>query len=353
MRDTYTRNLWVKSLCFFYVFSLMLLWTNVTPVSAKAPTTPKILFASSRDGNRDVYIMNPDNSEQVNLTQHPADDQAAIWSPTGEQILFISDRGHDVFGTWDLYLMDPDGKNVRRVFKKETFRNDPTWSPEGKQIAYKHSDWDAGESHIYIATLGGQAEERIVEGFDPAWSPDGTELAYAAYLADATRVTLIDIRTRKQERLLPRKATSLQNNPSWSTTGDKLVFSWNKNPLPPGHRPGRDRFPPEWKKKETIYIVNRDGTGLQQLVDEAGHKAVDPALSPNGAEVLYTQEINGYFQVFKVNVNSRIRTQLTHIVDFFLVQANAGGDWFDPAYVLPVSPQPQLLTTTWGEVKKK
>lgn len=335
----------------YCVLSFMLLCANVYSLLGKAPTTPKILFTSSRDGNREVYIMNPDGSGQVNLTQHPADDQQAVWSPTGEQILFASNREHKVFGSWDLYLMDPDGKNVRRVLKKETFRNNSTWSPDGKQIAYTNSDWDAGESHIYIATLGKQEEERIVEGFDSAWSPDGRELAYVSYILDARRVTLIDIQTPKQERLLPRKATAWQNSPSWSTTGDKLVFSWNKNPLPPNHRPGQDRFPLEWKKNESIYIVNRDGTGLQQLVDEAGHKAVNPVLSPNGDEVLYTQEINGYFQVFKVNMNSGIVTQLTHIVDLLLIQANAGGDWFDPAYALPVSPQPHLLTTTWAEVK--
>ena len=332
----------------FCLLSLMLC-VNVCPVFAKAPTTPKILFASARDGNQDVYIMNPDGSEQVNLTQHPADDQGAVWSPNGEQILFVSDRG----GVRDLYLMDPDGTNVRRIFKKESYKFSPRWSPDGKQIAYRHTDWNAGTSHIYIATLGNQEEKRIVEGISPAWSPDGTEIAYVAYIADAHRIMIIDIHTRKQKRLLPRKAMSWQNYPSWSTTGDKLVFSWNKNPLPPDHRPGIDRFPAEWVKKETIYIVSRDGTDLQQLVNEAGPEAVDPALSPNGDEVLYTQEINGYFQVFKVNVNSGILTQLTHIVSLSLLQANAGGDWFDPAYALPVSPQPQLLSTVWGEVKKR
>ena len=50
-------------------------------------------------------------------------------------------------------------------------------------------------------------------------------------------------------------------------------------------------------------------------------------------------------------MNSGIVTQLTHIVDLLLIQSNAGGDWFDPAYALPVSPQPYLLTTTWAEVK--
>jgi len=28
-------------------------------------------------------------------------------------------------------------------------------------------------------------------------------------------------------------------------------------------------------------------------------------------------------------------------------------DWFDPAYALPVSPQPHLLTTQWAEVKRE
>ena len=351
MRGAYTRNLWGKPFWILHIFSLMLLLTNVTAVFAKAPTTAKILFTSARDGNRDIYIMNPDGSEQVNLTQHPADDQSAIWSPTGEQILFSSNRGHKVWGSWDLYLMDPDGKNVRRVFKKETFRKDATWSPDGKQIAYNNISWDAGESHIYVATLGEQEEERIVEGFDPVWSPNGTELAYVTYILDARRVALIDIRTKKTERLLPRKATSWQNGPSWSATRNKLVFSWNQNPLPPNHRPGIDRFPPAWRDKETIYIVNRDGTDLRQLVDEAGPYAQYPALSPNGEEVLYTQEINGYFQVFKVNVNNRIVTQLTHIIGASLLQANAGGAWFDPAYALPVAPQPHLFTTTWGKMK--
>ena len=38
-------------------------------------------------------MMNPDGSEQVNLTQHPARDTHGEWSPTGEQILFTSTRG--------------------------------------------------------------------------------------------------------------------------------------------------------------------------------------------------------------------------------------------------------------------
>ena len=329
----------------FVISNLLVLHVSVSPLFAKAPTTPKILFTSARDGSYDIYIMNPDGSEQVNLTQHRAADLDAVWSPSGDQILFASDRD----GIRDLYLMNPDSGKVQRVFKKDAYRDTPTWSPDAKQIAYTYADGIGAASFIYIATLGEQKEELLVKGFFPAWSPDGTEIAYVTYapIGHARRVTLIDIRTRKQKRVLPKEAMDWQNHPSWSKTGDKLIFSWNKHPLPPDFNPLIDRFPLAWRNKETIYMVNRDGTDLQQLVDEAGPYAQYSKLSPNGEQVLYTQTANDSEQIFKLDVNRGVQTQLTHI------SRNFGGDWFDPAYALSVSPQPQLLTTTWGAVKRK
>lgn len=329
-----------KKFFIFSVFSLTVLCGNLSPLFAKAPTTPKILFTSTRDGNYEVYIMNPDGSKQVNLTQHRADDLQAVWSPTGEQILFVSDRD----GIRDLYLMDPDGSNVRRVFKKFVYRYYPTWAPDGKQIAHMHKAHDLRASIIYTATLGKQKEESFVNALYPAWSPDGTEIACSVGgPGQEARLVLINIRTGEWEHLLPLKERGGQSFPSWSAAGDKLAFSWNNNPLPP--LAAGEHVPDAWLDKLTIYIVNRDGTGLRQIVDEAGLRAMVPTLSPNGEEVLYTQEINGNLQIFKVDVDTGVQTQLTHI------KRNFGGDWFDPAYTLPVSPQPHALTTTWGAVK--
>lgn len=329
----------------FCILSIMLLCANTFPVFAKAPTTAKILFTSARDGNYEVYSMNPDGSEQINLTQHRAQDLDAVWSPTGERILFISDRG----GRRDLYLMDPDGSNIRRVFKFKTkeIRRNPTWSPDGKQIAYDQGNFDTRIFHIYIATLGGREAEQLVRGTDPAWSPDGTEIVCNL----RSRLTFINVHTREQEQLLPRKAMFWQNEPSWSAAGDKLVFVWNKDPFPPDHKIGIEPVPEVWLNKRTVYIINRDGTGLKQVVDEADPRAQHPELSPNGDEVLYTKVVKQRHQIFKLDINSDVQTQLTHVgMPRF---GNFGGDWFDPAYGLPVEPQSHLLTTTWGEMKRK
>ena len=74
-------------------------------ISAQAPKTAKIAFASNRDGNWEIYLMNPDGSQQERLTQNSARDLSPVWSPNGEQILFVSDRD----GGHDLYVMDADG----------------------------------------------------------------------------------------------------------------------------------------------------------------------------------------------------------------------------------------------------
>ncbi|MXZ81539.1 MAG: hypothetical protein F4Z15_09355 [Gammaproteobacteria bacterium] len=341
-------------LLIFGILIVLMLNVSTFPLFAKAPATPKILFSSSRDGNWEVYMMNPDGSEQVNLTQHPDGDRGAVWSPTGDQILFASNRQ----GTrvWDLYLMDADGSNVRRVFKKKAkgWRYRPAWSPDGKQFAYNYTDWDRRKYGHYLGTFGEEEAEPLPYGNGSAWSPDGSEIACSVSHQFGSRLTFINVRTRETEQPLPDKALLWQSHPSWSAAADRLAISGNRHPIPDI----KDKELHEarelhnaWTNKGTIYIVNRDGTGLRQLVDEAGPRALWPALSPDGSQVLYTQEINEQTQIFKLDINSRVRTQLTHGGIF--VEANYGGDWFDPAYALPVSPQPHLLTTTWGDVKRE
>ena len=320
-----------STLVVLWLSSFGLLEMNVCVVFPKAPSTAKIMFGAYRGENRELYLMNPDGSEQVNITNNRADDISGTWSPTGEQILFASDR--DQGEGWDLYLMDADGKNVQPVFEKPEERRHPEWSPDGKQIAYTRTV--GGVGYVYIATSDGKNEERFAIGGSPAWSPDGNELAFVVRVApERLNIYILNVRTRKQKHFFPPDDISTAREPAWSPDGAKLAFMWHqKRPQDEGE----------------IYTLNRDGTSLQELVNHPEQGVTAPVWDPGGKGLVYSQDIGKReTHVFKIMLAGGPWERLTD-VGFW----NSPDDWFDPAFALPVSPQPQLLTTTWGEVKRK
>ena len=322
------------------LLSLLVFIASVCPVLARPPATAKIAFTSARDGNREIYLMNPDGTQQVNLTRHRADDLYPAWSPTGEQLLFTSDRVR----VRDLYVMDADGAHVRRVFSKVAHRANATWAPDGKQIAYQR--YEGSEWFIYVATINGTQEERLAKGQSPAWSPDGTTIAFMVGLPGHNRIGLLNRRTRTVKLLFPPPLHPWQWQPAWSPSGDRVAFAWFRHPLQGGKLPGG------FFDRQTIYIAHRDGTGIEQVVAEAGPKAAHPAWSPQGDALLYQQEIGGQLQLFKIDVVHRVPIQLTQAVALDTYQANTLAAWFDPA-TLPVSPTSAVLTTQWGALKTK
>ena len=71
--------------------------------------------------------MNIDGSNQIRLTDDPAEDFQATWSPEGNRIAFGSDRD----GNDDIYVMDADGSNVVRLTDDPDDDFSPDWSPDG------------------------------------------------------------------------------------------------------------------------------------------------------------------------------------------------------------------------------
>lgn len=331
----------MKLIC--YAFSTLVVFGLSSTMSSAAPETAKIVFTSTRDGNSEIYIMNPDGSEQINLTQHRASDNHPVWAPTGDHILFVSDRN----GTKDLYLMKADGTNVRKVFRRLVGREHPTWSPDGEQIAYHRFN----RLSIYIASSDGTGEEKLVDGLWPAWAPNGSEIAFVAdekfavvgdgrLKAEKPRVQIIHLQTSAKETLLPGK--DLMFNPAWAPESNRIAFSW----IDLEAIPVEDLLAGK-NAGDTIgvYVVNRDGSGLKEIVAGDDGTTFNPTWSPRGDELIYDKQIREVKQLFKIASEGGNPEQLTHRGN------NFEADWFDPAFALPVSPQPHLLTTVWGKLK--
>ena len=331
-----------KCLSVLCILSVVILYTSVCDVRAKAPKTAKIVFTSLRNGDREIYIMDTNGQNKINLTEHPADDIQPAWSPTGERILFVSNRE----GKHDLYLMKPDGSDIKRVFEEKSHRVAPTWSPDGKRIAYVHNGL---QRTLNIATKDGKDVEVLTTVDDLlyvnlAWSPDGTQIAFDN-IVRTSRTHIVNLQTRTVEPLLPELHFVILNV-EWSPDGKQLAFAGVECVENQACRfRGFDDL--------TVYVVNTDGTGLEQVVVREDFGADNPVWSPQGNALLYQRKVKiilGNFeetQLFRHIFGRDKPKQLTGI------SRNFYADWFDPAYALPVEPQPKLLTTTWGKVKKR
>ena len=102
---------------------------------AWSPDGQQIACQSIRDGDFDIYVMNADGINPINLTNHPVDpinltnppaeDSSPVWSPDGTRIVFQSIRD----GNSDIYVMDADGANPINLTNHRAEDSDPAWSP--------------------------------------------------------------------------------------------------------------------------------------------------------------------------------------------------------------------------------
>lgn len=91
--------------------------TQLTNTPAKeyhptfSPDGSRILFSTIRDGNWELYSMNPEGSDLINISNNQYHDNYPSWTTDGSKIIFKSTRD----GQGDVYIMNPDGTNVQRL----------------------------------------------------------------------------------------------------------------------------------------------------------------------------------------------------------------------------------------------
>ncbi|MBD0326251.1 MAG: PD40 domain-containing protein, partial [Pyrinomonadaceae bacterium] len=109
---TISLSLFVLALVIFRTQAATVPTVNTIAASAiVAKTNGKIAFSTTRDGNSEIYVMNPDGSGQTRLTFNAALDADPAWSPDGTRLVFVSTRD----GNEEIYVMNADGSSQTRL----------------------------------------------------------------------------------------------------------------------------------------------------------------------------------------------------------------------------------------------
>lgn len=138
-----------------------------------SPSGERIIFTNHGSG---IWIMREDGKNPHPITNK--DDIDPTWSPDGSLIAFASSRS----GERQLYVMDKDGSEIVQLTDLNNMGGRSSWSPDGAKLAFYRGP--EGDRNIFIVDINTREVTRITNGGDnlgPSWSPDGNWIAFTSF----------------------------------------------------------------------------------------------------------------------------------------------------------------------------
>lgn len=241
---------------YFYPDNRHFIYASTHEKDLNCPPPPSAAggYAWPLNPNYDIYLASLDDLTPRPLTRTPGYDAEATVSPKGDRVVFTSVRDGDL----ELYTMNPDGSDVRRITHELGYDGGAFFSPDGSMLVWRASRPSPGREteeyqkllaqglvrpsklDICVARADGTSVQRLTSNgaanFAPAWHPSGKKIIFVSNLHDPKSrnfdLYLINLDGTGLERVTYFE--DFDGFPLFSPDGKKLVFCSNRFNSRPG-----------------------------------------------------------------------------------------------------------------------
>jgi len=256
-----------------------------------------IYFVSTRTGNKEIWVMDPDGKNQRQITHLNFLSIEPAVSPDGSKIAFTSyvHRNAGIF----VFSVDQDRvRDLRFYNQSASVNSSPSFSPDGKQIIYSSSAPGSRCCRIFIANLDGTGFRAISSmvsiDTEPKINPKtGSEILFTSGRSGPQQVYKMNMDGADVERL--SEGTGEAGNATWHPDGQIIAFAWTKGFA---------------EQAWNIFVMDVASKRPTQLTHGEG-KNEQPTWAPDGVHLAFASTRTGRYQIYTMTADGLHVQQLT------------------------------------------
>lgn len=268
---------------------------KITRLRAELAHIPyRILYESYRGTNWELFSMNADGSDPVNLTRtRDVHEMYPHVSPDGARICFVADEGQGRSSIRSVYYMNADGTGRTLVARNA---RQPCWSPDGRTIAYTPAEYarfttggyaSKGLAFYDVATGARRRHPNQIlhHLYALCWTPDGRRLLATVQGGMGYRHANVAIDLAGIKSKVPPSVRRLSGcRPDFSPDGKRVVWNLTDQVIGVADLDLRSR---------RLEVRN-----IRKVVScEKPYKVYHADWSPDGKYILFSHGPNGSQQV--------------------------------------------------------